>query len=99
MAAFGIKISMANTRPLPSTRGSSAWVKTASRVMDSMTRAWAWYWDGKMSMIREIVSEAEFVCSVENVKWPVSATRRQCFDGLQVPHFSDQNDIGVLSQN
>ena len=77
MAEFGIMISMARTRPVPSARGRRAWVRTASRVMESMIRTWDWYWGGKMSMMRVMDSTAEFVWSVEKVRWPVSATRRQ----------------------
>ncbi len=49
---------------------------TASSDIDSMIRIWVWYWLGKMSMMRLMDSTAEFVCRVEKVRWPVSATRR-----------------------
>jgi hypothetical protein len=44
--------------------------------MESMTRAWVWYWGGKMSMIREIVSGAEFVWRVEKVRCPGAGAPR-----------------------
>ena len=51
-----------------------------------------------MSMMRLIVCAAELVCSVPNVKWPVSAMLQRRFDRLEVAHFADEDDVGVLAQ-
>ena len=39
-------------------------------------RTWDCWWLGKTSMMRLMVSTAEFVCRVAKVRWPVSAMRR-----------------------
>ena len=49
-------------------------------------------------MMRLIVCAAELVCSVPNVKWPVSAMRSADFDRLEVAHFADQHDVRVFAQ-
>ena len=66
-------ISSEQTRPLPSARGSSAWQTMPSSTSDSCVRICDCWPAGKMSMMRLIVCAAELVCSVPNVRWPVSA--------------------------
>src|SRR6478735_56415 len=46
-----------------------------SSTSDSWVRIWPCWCAGKTSMMRLIVWAAELVCSVANVKWPVSAMR------------------------
>ena len=45
-------------------------------------------------MMRLIVCAAELVCSVPNVRWPVSAIRSADFDRLEVAHLADEDDVG-----
>src|SRR5215468_7449619 len=47
-----------------------------SSTMESCARICGCWCAGKTSIIRLMVDAAEFVCSVANVKWPVSAMRR-----------------------
>ena len=49
-------------------------------------------------MMRLIVCAAELVCSVPNVRWPVSAMRSADFDRLEVAQLADQDDVGVFAQ-
>ena len=49
-------------------------------------------------MMRLMVGDAELVCSVPNVRWPVSAMRQRRLDRLEVAHFADEHDVGVLAQ-
>jgi hypothetical protein len=51
----------------------------------------------KISMMRLIVCDAELVCSVPNVKWPVSAMRSAGFHRLEVAHLTDEDDVRVLA--
>jgi hypothetical protein len=51
-----------------------------------------------MSMMRLMVCAAEFVCSVPNVRWPVSAILQRALHGLEVPHLADQHDVGIFAQ-
>src|SRR5579884_3701955 len=74
MAAFGIITSAAITRPLPSRRGRSCCEITPWRTSESCARTCACWCGGKTSMMRLMVWTAEFVCRVENTRWPVSAT-------------------------
>ena len=39
------------------------------------------------------------MCSVESTRWPVSAAVMAARGGLQVAHFADQDDVGVLAQD
>jgi len=50
-------------------------------------------------MIRLIVSTQELVWRVANVKWPVSAVRRAASIVSQIPHFADEDDVRVLTEN
>ena len=75
MAVLGIRISIASVRPCPLDRGSSAWQRIPSKVSESCERTCGCWFGGKTSMMRLIVCAAELVCSVANVRWPVSATR------------------------
>ncbi len=50
-------------------------------------------------MIRLIVSTQEFVCRVAKVRWPVSAVGQGRLNRLQVPHLTDQDDIGILPED
>ena len=49
-------------------------------------------------MMRLIVDAAELVCSVPNVRWPVSAIFSADFDGFEVAHFADEDDVGIFAQ-
>ncbi len=49
-------------------------------------------------MMRLIASAAELVCSVAKTRCPVSAMVSAACDGLQVAHFADENDVGILAQ-
>src|SRR5207344_1154151 len=46
-----------------------------SSTSESCVRIWPCWCAGKTSMMRLIVCDAELVCSVANVRWPVSAMR------------------------
>ncbi len=50
-------------------------------------------------MMRLMDSTAEFVCRVEKVRWPVSATRRRGLDRLEVAHLADEDDVRVLAED
>ena len=91
-------ISSDTTRPLPSARGSSAWQTMPSSTSDSCVRICDCWSAGKMSMMRLIVCAAELVCSVPNVRWPVSAIFSADFDRLEVAHLADEHDVRVLAQ-
>jgi hypothetical protein len=97
MPGVGIMISSAADAP-PPIFGSSAWQTMPSSTSDSCVRTCDCWLDGKMSMMRLIVCDAEFVCSVPNVRWPVSAIRSAGFDRLEVAHLADQHDVRVLAQ-
>src|ERR1043166_9559561 len=75
MAAFGTRISIAITRPLPFAFCSSDWQRIPSRTRESWARICGCWWAGKTSTMRLMVCAAEFVCSVPKVRWPVSAMR------------------------
>ena len=75
MAGFGTRISMASTRPEPLARGRRLWHMMPSSTSDSCARTCDCWCAGKTSTMRLIVCDAEFVCSVANVRWPVSAMR------------------------
>ena len=49
-------------------------------------------------MMRLIVSVASSVCSVENTRWPGFGREQRRFDGLEVAHFADEDDVGILAQ-
>ena len=61
-------ISAAMTRPRSFARGSSAWLKTASSVNDSIVWTCACWLAGNTSMMRLQVWTASEVCSVPNVR-------------------------------
>ena len=49
-------------------------------------------------MMRLIVCAAELVCSVPNVRWPVSAIFSADFDRLEIAHLADEDDVRILAQ-
>ena len=49
-------------------------------------------------MMRLIVCAAEFVCSVPNVRWPGFGDLERRFHRLQIAHFADEDDVGILAQ-
>ena len=99
MAAFGIMISMARTRPDPSALGSRAWVRTASRLIDSMIRTWDWYWGGKMSMIRGDGLDGRVRVERRERQMARLGDPEAGLDRLVVPHLADQDDVRVLAQD
>ena len=78
IAGTAIKISFAAQRPLPSAVLSSCWATTARSESASITRTWGCSSEGKASMMRSIVLEAELVCSVPNTRMPSSAAASAC---------------------
>ena len=75
MPGVGTRISIATTRPSPLILGSRLWQTMPSSTIESWVRICACWCDGNWSMMRLIVDDAELVCSVANVRWPVSAMR------------------------
>lgn len=49
-------------------------------------------------MIRSIVLAAPTVCRVDRTSCPVSARRNDGPDGLEIPHFTEEDDIRGLTQ-
>ena len=72
MAALGIMISIAITRPGAPVRAMSCWLMTAWRTNDSLERICPCWCGGKTSMTRLMVETALLVWSVANTRWPVS---------------------------
>jgi hypothetical protein len=68
MVAVTIMTSTATTRPLPSLRGSSRWLITATRFSDSRTRTISCSCGGNTAMMREMVCTAFVVCSVDSTR-------------------------------
>jgi len=68
MADVHTMISAAITRPLPLAFCSSVCVSTPSRTNASCARTCDCWCDGNTSMMRLMLSMAEFVCSVANAK-------------------------------
>src|SRR6184192_4201137 len=73
MAGVQIMISAAMTRPRPLIFCSSVWVITPSSTKASWARICDCWCDGKTSMMRLMLSIAEFVCRVAKARCPVSA--------------------------
>ena len=65
--------STAATRPFPSARGTRRWETTLRSTDPSCRRTCFCWWGGNAEMMREMVSVASSVCSVESTRWPVSA--------------------------
>ena len=67
---------MAITRPCPPTFGSNDWHMMPSSTSESWARICGCWCAGNTSMTRLMVDDAELVCSVPNVRCPVSAMRK-----------------------
>ena len=61
-------------------------------------RIWRCWCGGNTEMMRLIVSVASSVCSVENTRWPGFGGEQRRFDGLEVAHLADEDDVGILPQ-
>lgn len=71
--ASPLRISMAATRPLPSSVLTSVWQTIPWMVAASCARTCSFEPSGNESMIRDMVSAADWVWRVPNTRWPVSA--------------------------
>ena len=49
--------------------------------------------------MRSIVWAASFECRVANTRWPVSAAVSAAETVFVIPHFSDENHVGVLAKD
>ncbi len=91
-------ISIASARPLPLALGSSAWHMMPSSTSDSWARICDCWWAGNTSMMRLMVWAAELVCSVREGQVARLGDAQRRLDRLQVAHFADEDDVGVLAQ-
>ena len=78
-------ISAAMIRPRPLAFCSRVCVRTPSSTNASWARICDCWCEGKMSMMRLMVSAAEFVCRVANAKCPVSAIVNAASAGIMTP--------------
>src|SRR5712692_10141608 len=97
IAGVHTMISAAITRPRPFSFCSSVCVSTPSSTKASWARICDCWCAGKTSMMRLMLSIAELVCSGERQVARLGDGQRGR-DRLQVAHFADQHDVGVLAQ-
>ena len=97
-AAVATSTSTAATLPGPYARGTRTWVATPSSTDASWPRTCACRAAGKASMMRLTESAAEFVCSVERTRCPVSAMVRAepIVSGSRISPIRD--DVGILPE-
>ena len=95
-ALFETRISLTATRPEPSALFNRSWATTPRSDEASMVRTCACWSAGKTSMMRSTVLRALFVCkSAEDQQAGLGGGQRQG-NRLQIAHFADQNDVGIL---
>ena len=72
-AVFPVRISVARTRPVPSSFGKRRWEMTAESELASCAMTCGCCAAGKVSTMRSIAFGASIVWSVPITRWPVSA--------------------------
>ena len=98
IAGVAFRISNAATRPFPPFRVSRRCATTPLRASASMTRICCWSSPGNTSMMRR--PRARGAVRVERAEHEVSGLGRRDreLDRLEISHFADQHDVGVLAQ-
>ena len=97
-AGLFIRISMARHRPVLSARGTSCWLMIPRRDSLTMTRIWSRWSVGKY--VQHTVQRAGRAARMNSAKHEVAGLgSSDCErDRLQVAHFTDHNDVGVLAE-
>ncbi len=100
MAGLGIITSTAETRGrVRRRRGMSCCDTTPCSTSDSCARTCGCWFDGKMSMMRLMVCTARVGVQSRQHQVAGFGHRQRRRHGLQIPHFADQHDVRVLSQD